>query len=90
MKFPTAAAVWASIVLLAAILGILHGFGGPQFVIALGVAAVLFAFEFFLAAPEGSGCGSRCASRARRDRRAVRASIRGADLFVWGDRRLED
>ena len=51
MKFPAAAAVWASVVLLAAILGILHGFGGPRFAIALGVAAVLFAFEFFLAAP---------------------------------------
>ena len=51
MKFPTAVAVWASVVLLAAILGILHGFGGPRFAIALGVAAVLFAFELFLAAP---------------------------------------
>jgi uncharacterized protein len=51
MEFSTAAAVWASVVLLAAILGILRGFGGRQFVIALGVAAALFAFEFFLAAP---------------------------------------
>jgi membrane protease YdiL (CAAX protease family) len=51
MKFPTAVAVWASVVLLASILGILHGFGGPRFAMALGVAAVLFAFELFLAAP---------------------------------------
>jgi membrane protease YdiL (CAAX protease family) len=51
MKLPTAVAVWASVVLLAAILGILHGFGGPRFAIALGVAAMLFAFELFLAAP---------------------------------------
>jgi uncharacterized protein len=52
MKLSTAAAIWASIVALAAILGMLRGFGGPRFVIALGVAAVLFAFEFFLAAPK--------------------------------------
>src|SRR5665213_3117828 len=52
MKLSTAAAVWTSIVALAAILGMLRGFGGPRFVIALGVAAVLFAFEFFLAAPK--------------------------------------
>ena len=51
LKFPTAAAIWASVVLLAAILGILQGFGGPRFAIALGVAAALFAFELFLAAP---------------------------------------
>ncbi len=51
MKFPTAAAVWASVVLIAAVLGILHGYGGARFAIALGVAAALFAFEFFLAAP---------------------------------------
>jgi membrane protease YdiL (CAAX protease family) len=51
MKFPMAVAVWASVVLLAAILGILHGFGGSRFAMALGVAAVLFAFELFLAAP---------------------------------------
>jgi membrane protease YdiL (CAAX protease family) len=52
MKLPTAVAVWASIVTLAAILGMLRGFGGPKFVIGLGVAALLFAFEFFLAAPK--------------------------------------
>jgi uncharacterized protein len=51
MRLPTAAAVWASIVALAAILGIWRGFGGRQFALALGVAAALFAFEFFLAAP---------------------------------------
>jgi CAAX protease family protein len=52
MKLPTAVSVWASIVILAAILGMLRGFGGPRFLIALGVAALLFAFEFFLAAPK--------------------------------------
>jgi membrane protease YdiL (CAAX protease family) len=52
MKLPTAAAVWAPIVLLAAIIGMWHGFGGPRFALALGVAAVLFAFELFLAAPK--------------------------------------
>jgi membrane protease YdiL (CAAX protease family) len=51
MTFPTAAVAWASVVLLAAILGMLHGYGGARFAIALGVAAALFAFEFFLAAP---------------------------------------
>jgi uncharacterized protein len=52
MKLPTAVSVWAAIVTLAAILGMLRGLGGPKFVIALGVAALLFAFEFFLAAPK--------------------------------------
>jgi hypothetical protein len=51
MKLPMAAGIWASIVLLAAILGIWLGLRGPQFVLALSVAAALFAFEFFLAAP---------------------------------------
>ena len=51
MKLPTAIAVWAAVVLFAAILGMLLGFGGPRFAIALGVAAALFAFEFFLAVP---------------------------------------
>ena len=46
-----AALVWAAIVALAALMGSWHGYGGRRFAIALGVAAVLFAFEFFLAAP---------------------------------------
>lgn len=51
LNLSTAAAIWAVIVALAAFLGLWLGFGGPRFVVALGVAAVLFAFEFFLAAP---------------------------------------
>jgi len=46
-----AALVWAAIVALAALMGSWQGYGGRRFAIALGVAAVLFAFEFFLAAP---------------------------------------
>ena len=44
-------AVWAVVVLIAAIDGWWHGLRGPRFTIALGIAAVLFAFEWFLAAP---------------------------------------
>ncbi|MGD1211432.1 MAG: type II CAAX endopeptidase family protein [Candidatus Acidiferrales bacterium] len=51
MNFPTAAAVWAAVVLYVAYLGERNGFGGWRFFVALGVAAALFAFEFFLAAP---------------------------------------
>jgi uncharacterized protein len=55
MNLATAVAVWAVIVLLAAIAGIRLGYGGPRFAIALGVAAVLFAFELFLAVPRVLG-----------------------------------
>ncbi|HVB58612.1 MAG TPA: CPBP family intramembrane glutamic endopeptidase [Candidatus Acidoferrales bacterium] len=51
MSFSTAAAIWAAIVALAAFLGMWRGFGGSRFILALGVAAILFAFELFLAAP---------------------------------------
>jgi CAAX protease family protein len=51
LNVPTAAAIWAAIVALAAFLGIWRGFGGPRFALALGVGAGLFAFELFLAAP---------------------------------------
>jgi len=51
MNFQTAAAVWAAVVLYVAYLGERSGFGGGRFFIAFGVAAALFAFEFFLAAP---------------------------------------
>lgn len=51
MSLSAAAAVWAAIVVLAALDGIWRGFGSPRFAVALGVAAVLFAFELFLAAP---------------------------------------
>jgi uncharacterized protein len=51
MDLPTAAAAWAVIVGLATFYGIRLGYSGHSFVLALGVAAVLFAFELFLAAP---------------------------------------
>lgn len=51
LTFPAAAAVWAVIIALAALEGLWRGFSGPRFAIALGIAAVLFAFELFLAAP---------------------------------------
>jgi uncharacterized protein len=43
--------VWAIVVACAAVLGVRAGFGGRHFVIALGVAAALFAFELFLVLP---------------------------------------
>ncbi len=51
LNLPTAMAVWAVIVLLAAFTGAWLGYGGRRFAIALGVAAFLFAFELFLAVP---------------------------------------
>lgn len=51
MNLPTALAVWAGIVAIAALDGLWHGYRGPRFALALGVAAGLFAFELFLAAP---------------------------------------
>ena len=51
MSLPVAVAIWAVIVLLAAFAGIHLGYSGARFAIALGVAATLFAFEFFLAVP---------------------------------------
>ena len=45
--------MWAVIVAAAAFAGIWIGLRGRHFVVALGVAALLFAFEFFLAAPNG-------------------------------------
>jgi membrane protease YdiL (CAAX protease family) len=44
--------VWAAIVALAAVWGAWLGLAGRPFAIALGVAAALFAFELFLAAPQ--------------------------------------
>ena len=55
MSLPVAVAIWAVIVLLAAFAGIHLGYSGARFAIALGVAATLFAFEFFLAAPKVFG-----------------------------------
>lgn len=51
MSPPVALAVWAVIVAAATIEGVHLGFRGRSFAIALGVAAALFAFELFLAAP---------------------------------------
>ena len=51
LDFPTAVGVWTPIVVFVALLGLRMGYRGPRFGIALGVAAVLFAFEFFLACP---------------------------------------
>src|SRR5215831_146030 len=44
-------AVWAIVVIAAAFAGVWMGYGGRQFVLALTVAALLFAFELFLAVP---------------------------------------
>lgn len=51
LPYSAAIAIWTAIVALAAIYGILFGFGGPSFALALGVAAALFGFELFLAVP---------------------------------------
>lgn len=51
MTFAAAAVIWGAVIALAAFLGVWRGLGGRRFLIALGVAAVLFAFELFLAAP---------------------------------------
>ncbi|HXZ13349.1 MAG TPA: type II CAAX endopeptidase family protein [Candidatus Sulfotelmatobacter sp.] len=51
LGLPAAIALWGAIVTSAAIFGTWIGLGGRRFAIALGVAAVLFAFELFLAAP---------------------------------------
>jgi membrane protease YdiL (CAAX protease family) len=55
MSLPVAVAIWAVVVLLAAFSGIHLGYSGARFAIALGVAAALFGFEFFLAAPRVLG-----------------------------------
>jgi uncharacterized protein len=51
LTLPLAVTIWAIIIASAAIAGTWFGFGGRRFAIALAVAAVLFAFEFWLAAP---------------------------------------
>lgn len=55
MNWSVAAAIWATIVLLAAFEGFHLGYSGYRFAIALGVAAALFGFELSLAAPGVSG-----------------------------------
>ncbi|HEX2775426.1 MAG TPA: hypothetical protein VHN10_02175, partial [Candidatus Acidoferrales bacterium] len=59
LDFTTAVGVWVPIVVFVALLGLRIGYRGPRFGIALGVAAALFAFEFFLACPSvlESACG---------------------------------
>jgi membrane protease YdiL (CAAX protease family) len=51
MNFATAAVVWACVIAIVALLGLRLGYGGWRFGMALGVAAALFGFEFFLASP---------------------------------------
>ncbi|HTV60244.1 MAG TPA: type II CAAX endopeptidase family protein [Verrucomicrobiae bacterium] len=51
MPFSLAAAIWAAVVVMAAFYGMALGYSGWRFTLGLGVAAGLFAFEFFLAAP---------------------------------------
>jgi uncharacterized protein len=51
LNFRAAAVVWAAVVLCVAYLGSRNGYAGARFFVALGVAAALFAFEFFLAVP---------------------------------------
>jgi uncharacterized protein len=51
INLPTAAGIWAAIVILAGFFGVRLGYGGRAFALALGVAAMLFAFELFLASP---------------------------------------
>jgi uncharacterized protein len=51
MRLPAAMAVWAVIIVATAWAGAWLGFGGRRFAIALSVAAALFAWEFWLAAP---------------------------------------
>ena len=51
LNLPTAVAVSVPIVVFVGLLGLRMGYRGPRFGIALGVAAILFAFEFYLAAP---------------------------------------
>ena len=55
LSLPFAVAIWAVVVLLVAFAGIHLGYSGSRFAIALGVAAALFAFEFFLAVPKVFG-----------------------------------
>jgi len=51
MSVPAAFAIWAVVLAAAVIEGVRHGLNGRAFVIALAVAAGLFGFELFLAAP---------------------------------------
>jgi uncharacterized protein len=59
LGFPAAFVVWAAVVAVAAVEGTRRGLNGRAFIVALGVAAVLFGFEFFLAAPGVLAWGQR-------------------------------
>lgn len=59
LSFTSAFVVWAIIVAAACFEGLRRGFHGRAFFIALAVAAVLFAFELFLAAPHVLGFAQR-------------------------------
>ncbi len=51
MNLPAAVAIWAGVLLFAALYGMWLGYGGPRFAVAMIVAAGLFGCELFLAAP---------------------------------------
>jgi uncharacterized protein len=51
MNLSVAAAIWAAVVLAAAVTGAKLGYSGWRFEVALGVAAALCAFELFVAVP---------------------------------------
>ena len=57
--WPIAAAIWISVVLVVAVAGNRLGYSGTRFVVALGVAAALFAFELVLAVPSVLGAVQR-------------------------------
>jgi membrane protease YdiL (CAAX protease family) len=59
LGFPCAFVMWAAVVVAAAFEGMRRGFHGRAFVIALSVAAVLFGFELFLAAPRALAWAQR-------------------------------
>ncbi len=59
LSFSSAFVLWAIIVATGAFEGLRRGFHGRAFFIALAVAAVLFAFELFLAAPPVLGAAQR-------------------------------
>jgi membrane protease YdiL (CAAX protease family) len=59
MSFPVAFVVWALVVAAAAVEGARLGFHGRAFFVALGIAALLFGFELFLAAPRALASAQR-------------------------------
>jgi membrane protease YdiL (CAAX protease family) len=52
LGLPAAFTVWAGLVMVTGFAGAWMGYSGRRFVVALAVAAALFAFELFLATPE--------------------------------------